>query len=79
MTPPKLRCPACGKPSGVNILFGFPSPEAMDAAERGEIALGGCCLPCEPVHHRCLDCGHEWAAPEPEGGGQVASGRLQAR
>ncbi|TDP74741.1 hypothetical protein [Roseateles toxinivorans] len=56
----KLHCPACGKQNGVSILYGFPSPEAMSMAERGEIALGGCCIPWEPMENRCLACEHEW-------------------
>lgn len=63
MTTPKLHCPACGKHAGVNIVYGFPAPELMDAAERGEVALGGCCLPLEPIQFRCLACEHEWGEP----------------
>jgi hypothetical protein len=50
-------CPSCGSP-GKPLLFGYPRPEAMDAAERGEIALGGC-MP-EPFTMRCTNCGHDW-------------------
>lgn len=59
----RLRCPACGKPTGVRLVYGFPSSELMDAAERGEVALGGCCLPLVPTHFRCLACEHECADP----------------
>jgi hypothetical protein len=37
------RCPDCpGAPAGVRIVHGFPSAELFEAAERGEIVLGGC-------------------------------------
>jgi len=63
----KLRCPACGQREGVELLFGMPSQEAMAAAERGEIALGGCCMPWEPLNYRCLNCEFEWGKPEEPG------------
>jgi len=40
----------------VNVLYAMPSHGAMDAAERGEIALGGCCPPWELAHYRCQAC-----------------------
>ncbi|GAA2631315.1 hypothetical protein [Paractinoplanes durhamensis] len=50
-------CPECGA-TGVPLLFGLPVPEAVAAAEGGELALGGCIMPepapnweC-PQHHR---------------------------
>ena len=44
-----------------------PSSEAMDAEARGEIALGGCIIPWEPLHYRCLACNCEWGRPEEPG------------
>jgi hypothetical protein len=50
----KLRtyiCPRCRKRSGVDILYGMPTHEAFEMAERGEIAIGGCCIDDDaPVH-----------------------------
>ena len=66
-TEKKQRCPDCGEREGVELLFGMPSSEAMEAAERGEIALGGCLIPWEPLHYRCLACGWEWGRPEEPG------------
>ena len=37
-------CPKCRSANVVAILYGYPDPEAMSAAERGEIELGGCCV-----------------------------------
>lgn len=56
----KYICPACGEKTGVNIRYGYPSPEMREAEERGEIALGGCCIGDNDPERRCLKCGHEW-------------------
>ena len=37
-------CPQCGGLDIVPIMYGLPGPEAMEAAEQGRIALGGCCV-----------------------------------
>ena len=34
-------CPNCSSPS-IPIVFGLPAFELFEAAERGEVALGGC-------------------------------------
>ena len=52
------NCPVCGE-VGRPLLFGLPSPEGFEAAERGEFALGGCVLPPEPVNAVCPQ-GHRW-------------------
>ena len=41
------------------IVFGLPLPETFEAAERGEIALGGCILSGEDPTHHCAACGEE--------------------
>jgi len=50
------RCPACNGTRVADILYGFPTSEAMDAAARDELVLGGCEInefdPC----WQCLDC-----------------------
>jgi hypothetical protein len=53
----KKKCPACGSTNTVKILYGMPTHEAFEAAERGEIVLGGCCVSdTNPTRH-CKDCG----------------------
>jgi hypothetical protein len=41
----------------VRIAYGYPSPEMMDAAERGEIELGGCIIEEGAPGRRCRRCG----------------------
>lgn len=50
------RCAQCGTPM-VPIVYGFPGPEMWDAAERGEIVLGGCVMSPFPEPTRSCSCG----------------------
>ena len=58
-------CPQCGtdmKP----LVWGYPlhDGELMEAANRGDVFLGGCVLPERPIPQwRCPGCGHEAAMP----------------
>jgi hypothetical protein len=49
------RCQASVRP--VSIAYGFPSVEMMEAAERGEIRLGGCVIQEEDPPFACPACG----------------------
>ena len=60
MTFRKYRCPACREKTGVDILYGRPSYEAFVAAERKEIAIGGCCLDLDGSERQFTGCGHQW-------------------
>jgi hypothetical protein len=63
------RCPHCaGTPTGVPVLFGLPDPSAVEAAERGEVVLGGCLMPeTAPPRWACPQCGSAlgWGEPHP--------------
>lgn len=56
----KYICPSCKAKEGVKIVYGYPSEKTFEARERGEIALGGCCIGDNDPERRCLKCGHEW-------------------
>jgi hypothetical protein len=46
----------------VPLVIGLPSPEAFDAAERGEFVLGGCMVMGEPTPDwACPSCGRQFA------------------
>lgn len=49
------RCPECNRPA-MPIAYGLPGPEMFEAAERGEIVLGGCMLDPDDPTHSC-ECG----------------------
>lgn len=57
---PKKKCPACGSTDTAKILYGMPTHEAFEAAERGEIALGGCCVPTNGPYRQCKACKQEF-------------------
>ena len=65
---PNGMCPKCGG-AARPIMYGFPSPAMFGAAERGEIALGGCTLdPSNPVWE-CRSCGQRFEGTPPVGDG----------
>ena len=57
----EITCPRCGAAS-VPIVYGLPSYELFDAADRGEVALGGCMVLDEQPTRACrgVDCGLEF-------------------
>lgn len=50
-------CPKCGAKT-VPILYGEPTPDAFQAAERGELVLGGCVVSDDSPSRTCTTCGH---------------------
>ncbi len=52
-------CPRCGSAS-IPIVYGLPSGELFEAADRVEVALGGCEI--QEATRRCVgvDCGLEF-------------------
>jgi len=38
------KCPKCQSENVAAIEFGFPSPEMIEGADKGDIVLGGCCV-----------------------------------
>ncbi|WP_156251507.1 hypothetical protein [Pseudactinotalea terrae] len=63
------RCPECGSGDVVEIVYGMPGPELFEAAERGEVVLGGCVMFVDPdgqsadPDRSCRDCHHRFARP----------------
>ena len=51
----KPRCPRCGG-EAIRIVYGFPTFETFEAAERGEVMLGGCVEFGEPATLHCPTC-----------------------
>lgn len=56
-------CPKCGSLDVVPIEYGYPGPETMEAAERGLIELGGCCVTGDDPRKLCKACGEEFDRP----------------
>jgi hypothetical protein len=57
------RCPKCGAYAGIPILYGYPSSETLEAAEKGEIKLGGCIVTFDQPNWSCRSCHHRWRYP----------------
>ena len=55
----ETRCPVCGGPT-VPVVYGYPDHELFEAAERGEVVLGGCVIFDDQPERECLRC-----APRP--------------
>jgi len=49
------KCPTCGNKL-TPILYGYPSPEAMEEADKEKIILGGCCVSWHNPTHYCKKC-----------------------
>jgi rubredoxin len=52
------RCPNCGGDDIIPVMYGLPTTPAFEAAERGELHLGGC-MPY-PASRHCRDCETDW-------------------
>ncbi len=60
----KVMCPECKSKNIIPVMYGMPTYEASQAAERGEIKLGGCEVyidGCKMPDRYCKDCEYEWS------------------
>src|SRR3712207_2600740 len=54
-------CPGCGREESVPIVWGMPSGDLFELAERGLVVLGGCLLdPAGNPEWSCRACGLDW-------------------
>ncbi len=56
-----VACPRCHSNDTIRIAYGMPGPELMEAAGRGEVVLGGCCIAANQPNHKCSACGEAFA------------------
>ena len=68
-------CPKCGNRDVIPIVYGYPLPETMEAAERGEVEQGGCCVTGDDPTLKCRACGEEFGGLD-ESCGQLSQERL---
>ena len=52
-------CPRCGQ-QGIPILYGDPTLDAVEQAQRGELILAGCLVQAGAPTFACSACRHEW-------------------
>ncbi|UCE28456.1 MAG: hypothetical protein JSW52_10515 [Candidatus Coatesbacteria bacterium] len=54
-------CAECGSSENViPIIYGYPGPELREAAERGEVFLGGCVMTGDDPLWYCKSCERRW-------------------
>ena len=58
--PSDIACPLCGTTDPLEIIYGMPSAEMVEASEGGFIELGGCIVGPEAPAYRCRNaqCAH---------------------
>jgi hypothetical protein len=52
-----LERPICHDRPMRPIVYGMPGGDLMELSERGEIELGGCCIPDDMPRFSCAVCG----------------------
>ena len=70
---PKKRrgCPKCGSRDVMPIVYGYPLPETMAAANRDEVELGGCLVTDWDPTKMCKACGERFGTRPRERRGPV--------
>jgi hypothetical protein len=58
------RCPRCHSDEVIPVAYGLPSPEMVEEAMAGRVALAGREAWPEAPDWRCVVCGHEWRDDE---------------
>lgn len=49
-------CPSCHSHRIVPIIYGYPTAQTVERAQRGEVVLGGCVVTERSARWMCLDC-----------------------
>jgi hypothetical protein len=62
------RFPRCISDEVIRILYGTPSPELLEEARAGRVALGADVLWPEAPQWLCVECEYEWREAEEESG-----------
>ena len=56
----KFKCPKCNKKEAIQILYGYPSPETLQAWYSKEIEIGGCIVDRKMLNRKCINCNYQW-------------------
>lgn len=60
-------CPFCGGKRAVDIVYGYPAPEALQMWKDKKIELGGCIVGGKMPNRACSVCYKKWSAKKGEG------------
>ena len=66
------KCERCGSDRVVPILYGFPTCDMFEAAERGDVGIGGCVVTGEDPEWLCRACDKRFGAGTPDVSGLAA-------
>jgi len=62
------RCPRCSSDEVIRILYGTPSPDLLEEARSGRVALGADVFGPEAPEWVCVACEYEWREQEEQSG-----------
>jgi hypothetical protein len=62
------RCPRCSSDEVIRILYGTLSPDLLEEARAGRVALGADVFWAEAPQWLCVRCEYEWREEEGESG-----------
>jgi len=55
------HCPKCQSKKVIPIIYGMPTEEAFEEAEKGKLMIGGCCVSDKSPQWYCADCQCEFS------------------
>ena len=55
-----MKCPNCACEKVLEIVYGKPPSDILEAADRGEVILGGCVISKDSPKMQCSFCGYKW-------------------
>lgn len=67
------NCPVCSG-SVIEIAYGLPDDELMEAARRGEVAIGGCIVEHGQPTHMCRMCSTRLRPAEDKSSWEIEDG-----
>ncbi|MET0725557.1 MAG: hypothetical protein ABWY36_04345 [Leifsonia sp.] len=56
----RFACPDCGSGATIQIIYGIPDAVLREAAEEGDVILGGWLGETDAPTRHCRGCGSEW-------------------
>lgn len=60
----KFKCPKCNMKEAIQILYGYPSAETLQAWHKKEVELGGCIVGGVMLNRKCINCNYQWKKNE---------------
>ena len=55
-----ICCPKCRSEDVLEIIYGLPGESLLNAAQKGKVVLGGCCITGNDPEFHCKSCGNDF-------------------